>query len=89
MRETFYILQEVQQRGLTLSLEMIGFVRKQWRIQGRGRAKLMPEGPKKKFLETPPPHLSKGQKQVTMAIKTNYGRQRVIQTVVNNAHKSL
>ena len=36
MRETFYILQEVQQRGLTLSLEMIGFVRKQWRIQGRG-----------------------------------------------------
>ena len=50
MRETFYILQEVQQRGLTLSLEMIGFVRKQWRIQGRGRAKLMPDGPKKQFL---------------------------------------
>ena len=39
MRETFYILQEVQQRGLTLSLEMIGFVRKQWRIQGRGRGR--------------------------------------------------
>ena len=28
MRETFYILQEVQQRRLMLSLEMIGFVRK-------------------------------------------------------------
>ena len=48
----------------------------------------MPEGPKKKIFGDPP-HLSKGQKQVTMAIKTNDGRQRVIQTVVNNAHKSL
>ena len=48
----------------------------------------MPEGPKKNILEPPPP-LSTGQKQVNMAIKTNYGRQRVIQTVVNNAHKSL
>ena len=28
MRETFYILQEVQQRGLMLLLEMIDFVRK-------------------------------------------------------------
>ena len=28
MRKTFYILQEVQQRGLMLLLEMIGFVRK-------------------------------------------------------------
>ena len=37
----------------------------------------------------PPPPLSTGQKQVNIAIKTNYGRQRVIQTVVNNAHKSL
>ena len=37
----------------------------------------------------PPPPLSTGQKQVNMAIKTNYGRQRVIQTVVNNAHNSL
>ena len=36
MRETFYILLEVQQRGLTLSLEMIAFVRKQWRIPGGG-----------------------------------------------------
>ena len=42
MRETFYILQEVQQRGLTLSLEMIGFVRKQWRIQGRSRGTRLP-----------------------------------------------
>ena len=49
----------------------------------------MPEGPKKNILETPTPPLSTGQKQVNMAIKTNYGRQRVIQTVVNNAHKSL
>ena len=28
MRETFYILQEVQQRGLMLLLEMIDFIRK-------------------------------------------------------------
>ena len=51
----------------------------------------MPEGPKKNILEPPPPPppLSTGQKQVNMAIKTNYGRQRVIQTVVDNAHKSL
>ena len=85
MRETFYILQEVQQRGLTLSLEMIGFVRKQWRIQGRGRGTRHPFH----IFSPPPPPLSTGQKQVNMAIKTNYGRQRVIQTVVNNAHKSL
>ena len=64
MRETFYILQEVQQRGLTLSLEMIGFVRKPWRIQGRGQTDAV-KG-------RPPLSLSKGQKQVNMAIKTNY-----------------
>ena len=101
MRETFYILQEVQQRGLTLSLEMIGFVRKQWRIQGRSRGTRLPpifldqtdaRWAEKIHFGTPPPPprpLSTGQKQVNMAIKTNYGRQRVIQTVVNNAHKSL
>ena len=46
---------------------------------------------KKHFGDPPPPlpPLSTGQKQVNMAIKTNDGRQRVIQTVVNNAHKSL
>ena len=64
MRETFYILQEVQQRGLTLSLEMIGFVRKQWRIQGRSRGTRLPpifldqtdarRAEKKNILETPP-----------------------------------
>ena len=65
MRETFYILQEVQQRGLTLSLEMIGFVRKQWRIQGRGRGTRLPplfldqtdarRAEKKHFGDPPPP----------------------------------
>ena len=65
MRETFYILQEVQQRGLTLSLEMIGFVRKQWRIQGRGRGTRLPplfldqtdarRAEKKKTFWRPPP----------------------------------
>lgn len=70
MRETFYILQEVQQRGLTLSLEMIGFVRKPWRIQGRGQTDARRD--EKKNFWRPPLPLSKGQKQVNMAIKTNY-----------------
>ena len=65
MRETFYILQEVQQRGLTLSLETIGFVRKQWRIQGGVRGPGPPSlfldqtdarrAEKKHFGEHPPP----------------------------------
>ena len=89
MRETFYIPREVHQRGLTLSLEMIGFVRKQWRIQGTRLPPLFLDQTdarraekKKHFGDPPPPPLSTSQKQVNMAIKTNSGR-------VNNAHKSL
>ena len=61
MRETFYILQEVQQRGLTLSLEMIGFVRK----RGGSWGGVGGPGPPSLFfapLPPPPPPIIYGSK---------------------------